>query len=55
MGNKQRTHQQHELNYRFFDAPVGLLFTLDKVLQERSLLNYGMFLQRVMVAARGRG
>lgn len=54
-GDKQRMHQQHGRNYRFFDAPVGLLFTLDKVLEQGSLLDYGMFLQSVMVAARGRG
>ncbi|WP_410017303.1 nitroreductase [Pseudomonas sp. 20P_3.2_Bac5] len=54
-GDKQRMHQQHARNYRFFDAPVGLIFTIDRVLQEGSLLDYGMFLQSVMVAARGRG
>jgi nitroreductase len=54
-GEKQRMHQQHGRNYRFFDAPVGLLFTLDKVLEQGSLLDYGMFLQSVMLAARGRG
>lgn len=54
-GDKHRMHQQHSRNYRFFDAPVGLLFTIDRVLQEGSLLDYGMFLQSVMVAARARG
>jgi len=54
-GDKQRMHEQHGRNYRFFDAPVGLLFTIDRVLQEGSLLDYGMFLQSVMVAARARG
>ncbi|WP_374091319.1 nitroreductase [Pseudomonas sp. TH10] len=54
-GEKQRMHQQHGRNYRFFDAPVGLLFTLDKGLEQGSLLDYGMFLQSVMLAARGRG
>lgn len=54
-GDKQRMHQQHARNYRFFDAPVGLIFTIDRVLQEGSLLDYGMFLQSVMLAARGRG
>ncbi|WP_454243374.1 nitroreductase [Pseudomonas sp. Y3 TE3536] len=54
-GDKQRMHQQHARNYRFFDAPIGLIFTIDRVLQEGSLLDYGMFLQSVMVAARGRG
>lgn len=54
-GDKQRMHEQHGRNYRFFDAPVGLLFTIDRVLQQGSLLDYGMFLQSVMVAARARG
>ena len=53
-GDKQRMHAQHGRNYRFFDAPVGLFFTVDRALQEGSLLDYGMFLQSVMVAARGR-
>jgi len=34
---------------------VGLIFTIDRVLQQGSWLDYGMFLQSVMVAARGRG
>jgi len=54
-GDKQRMHEQHGRNYRFFDAPVGLMFTVDKVLEQGSLLDYGMFLQSVMLAARGRG
>lgn len=53
-GDKPRMHAQHGRNYRFFDAPVGLFFTVDRALQEGSLLDYGMFLQSVMVAARGR-
>lgn len=53
-GDKQRMHAQHGRNYRFFDAPVGLFFTVSRELQEGSLLDYGMFLQSVMVAARSR-
>ncbi|MNH01814.1 Nitroreductase family protein [compost metagenome] len=53
--DRPRMHAQHGRNYRFFDAPVGLLFTIDRSLGEGSLLDYGMFLQSVMVAARGRG
>lgn len=53
-GDKDRMHAQHGRNYRFFDAPVGLFFTVDRELQQGSLLDYGMFLQSVMVAARGR-
>ena len=48
-------HAQHQRNYRFFDAPVGLMFTIDRVLNSGSMVDYGMFLQSIMVAARGRG
>ncbi len=53
--DKQRMHMQHARNYAFFNAPVGLIFTIDRVLQQGSWLDYGMFLQNVMVAARARG
>lgn len=46
---------QHARNFRFFDAPVGLIFTIDRVMEQGSWLDYGMFLQNIMVAARGRG
>ena len=54
-GDKGRMHEQHQKNFRFFDAPVGLVFTIDKVLGRGSLLDYGMFLQTLMIAARSRG
>ena len=53
--DKARMHAQHARNYTFFDAPVGLIFTIDRVMQQGSWLDYGMFLQSVMVAARARG
>jgi nitroreductase len=53
--DKARMHAQHGRNYRFFDAPVGLMFTIDRVMQRGSWLDYGMFLQSIMVAARVRG
>ncbi len=54
-GDKDKMHWQHQRNYRFFDAPVGLMFTIDRVMGRGSLLDYGMFLQSLMVAARARG
>lgn len=54
-GDKDRMHAQHQRNYRFFDAPVGLMFTVDRVMGRGSLVDYGMFLQSIMVAARGHG
>jgi nitroreductase len=53
--DKARMHAQHGRNYEFFDAPVGLVFTIERVMQQGSWLDYGMFLQNVMVAARARG
>jgi nitroreductase len=53
--NKAGMAAQHGRNYRFFDAPVGMIFTIDRILEQGSWLDYGMFLQNIMVAARGRG
>jgi len=53
--NKAGMAAQHARNYRFFDAPVGLIFTIDRILEQGSWLDYGMFLQNIMVAARARG
>ena len=53
--NKVGIHAQHGRNYEFFGAPVGLIFTIDRTLERGSWLDYGMFLQNIMVAARGRG
>jgi len=52
--DKAGMHAQHARNYRFFDAPVGLIFTIDRVMQAGSLIDYGMFLQSLMIAARAR-
>jgi nitroreductase len=53
--DKAAMHAQHRRNFLFFDAPVGLIFTIDRRLERGSLLDYGMFLQNIMVAARARG
>jgi len=53
--DRARMHAQFGRNYAFFDAPVGLLFVIDRVMRQGSFLDYGMFLQSIMVAARARG
>ena len=53
--DKPGMHRQHGRNYEFFGAPVALMFTISRTLRQGSWLDYGMFLQSVMVAARGRG
>ncbi|WP_245291524.1 nitroreductase [Neorhizobium galegae] len=46
---------QTSRNYRFFDAPIGLIFTIDRRLETGSWLDLGMFIQNVMLAAVARG
>jgi len=46
---------QHDRNFVFFDAPVGMIFTIDRRLNQGSWVDYGMFLENIMIAARGRG
>ena len=53
--DKAKMHAHHGRNYVFFDAPVGIIFTIDRILEQGSWLDFGMFLQNVMVAARARG
>ena len=53
--DKEAMHRQHARNYCFFDAPVGLFFTIDNMLSQGSWLDYGMFLENIMIAARARG
>jgi len=54
-GEQEKMHRQHGRNYTFFDAPVGMIFTIDEELQIGSWLDYGMFLQNIMISARGHG
>jgi nitroreductase len=53
--DKARMSAQHRRNYQFFDAPVGLIFSIDRILNQGSWLDYGMFLQSIMLAARQHG
>ena len=47
--------QQNLRNYQFFDAPVGLLISLDRRLNTGSFMDLGMFIQNILLAARGQG
>jgi len=49
--DKERRLEQWVANYRAFDAPVVLFFFLDPVMQKGSFLDFGMFIQSVMLAA----
>jgi nitroreductase len=49
--DKQRQLDQWAANYRAFDAPVMLLFFMGGAMKTGSFLDYGMFLQSVMLSA----
>jgi len=49
--DRQKQLDQWALNYQAFGAPVILLFFIDKVLGKGSYLDYGMFLQSIMLSA----
>jgi nitroreductase len=53
--DKTRQMQAWTNNYRFFGAPVGVFFFLDKAMEKGSWLDMGMFIQNVMLAARAYG
>ena len=53
--DSERQQQQWFANYRAFDAPVMLLFFIDRHLTEGSYMDYGMFLQSIMLEAVSQG
>ena len=54
-GDREKSKAYRATNYNFFGAPVGLVFTIDRKLEQGSWLDYGMFLQTIMLAARAKG
>ncbi len=51
-GDYKKTMHYHSLNYEFFGAPVGMIFSIEKDLGWMSWLDYGMFIQNICLAAR---
>lgn len=54
-GDRAASRQYQERNFAFFGAPVGMIFTIDRDLARGAWLDYGMFLQSIMIAARAEG
>jgi nitroreductase len=54
-GDRAANWAQWGRNYKFFDAPVGLIFTIDKDLDAMSYVDVGMFAMAIMLAAKARG
>lgn len=53
--DKDKMHAQQQRNFKFFDAPVGLMITINRVMGRGSLVDAGMLLQNIMISARGHG
>jgi len=54
-GDAAKMKAQRAENYKFFGAPVGMIFTIDRRLEIGSWLDYGMFIENIMVSARSHG
>ncbi|AUZ06206.1 nitroreductase family protein [Vitreoscilla sp. C1] len=54
-GEKDKMHEQHQRNFRLFDAPVALFFTVNKAMGIGSKMDIAMMMQNVMIAAQARG
>lgn len=54
-GEAEKMRRQHARNFVFFGAPVGMIFTIDRRLEIGSWIDYGMFLENVMILARVHG
>lgn len=53
--DKDAMQTQHTKNYNFFGAPVGLIFTMNAKLSIGLLLDFGMFIQSIMISAQSHG
>jgi len=53
--DKERRLKQFEHNWEFFGAPVGLIFTIDRQMQQGQWADLGMFMQNIMLLAREEG
>jgi len=49
-----REAQMHE-NFKFFGAPVGLFVTFDRRMATGTFMDVGMFIEAIMLGARGEG
>jgi nitroreductase len=54
-GDREASARQGARNFKFFDAPVGLFITTEAYLGNGSWADAGMYVQTLMLAARGLG
>ena len=54
-GEKEKTRLQQRRNYLYFDAPVGFIFTMNRQLPSGCFVDYGTFLENIMLSAKSHG
>lgn len=54
-GDREGSAQQAMRNFLFFDAPVGVFVTIDSYLERGNWADVGMYIQTLMLAAKGLG
>jgi nitroreductase len=54
-GDREASTRQSLRNFEFFDAPVGLFVTTDAYLGQGNWADVGMYIQSIMLAAKGLG
>ncbi len=54
-GDREASAAQGARNFKFFDAPVGMFITTDAYLGRGSWADVGLYIQTIMLAARGFG
>ena len=54
-GEHEKARLQQKRNDMFFDAPVGLIFTMNRGLPFGCFIEYGMFMDNIMLSAKSHG
>lgn len=54
-GDKAASFHFAGRNFDFWGAPIGMIFTLDRDMEQGAWIDLGMFMQNIMLAARGQG
>ncbi|MFP6748549.1 MAG: nitroreductase, partial [Alphaproteobacteria bacterium] len=54
-GDREASARQGARNFKFFDAPIGIFITTDAYLSRGNWADTGMYIQTLMLAARGMG
>jgi len=53
--DQKKRHEQWLHNYRFFDAPIGILFVMDAQMDRHQYIDLGIYMQTIMLASQQAG